>query len=858
MISLKPKSKQPVFSNRNFRISGLGEKWWRVLMIAGSPFLGLFLWLGSVEAATILVNSADSGSHNEVCTLQDAIEAANNNTEFGGCTKGDPGLDTILFDSSLIGQTITLEASLPTITEDVNFQVENAVQNSRVAILRDKNQEDFVLFSIESNRTVSFENIFLQFGSAPLGQSGGAIQTGTGSTILIKDSNLRGNKGDSGGAIQADQVTITNSTLDDNIARSNGGAIFAKQVIVNNLSDFSNNFAGELGGAISAGEVIISNSVLQDNVANQAGGAIAAGIVNITNNSTLIRNQSEGNGGAIVAEEGTITISDSQIENNSASTSGGGISGNIVNVSNSRIFLNKANNGGGIQAIDVKLENGSRLFNNQAKSSGGILAQNVFVRNSTVEGNIAESGNAGGISAEVVEIDQSLINNNKAANFGGGLFALKATVLDSEITNNTTGNNGGGLDAKQVNVSGSTFSGNRAGVGGAIAASSELKLVNSTLSNNLEGGGVLAQGVVQIINSTIAENIGDGLFLSNSASSATIHNSIFFNNSDGDIIDFSGSDIVTGSRNLIGNPNSTGGLNPTDNLLGINPQLAALTNNGGPTQTRALLENSPAINAGSNALATDAGLNFDQRGSGFPRIVNDTVDIGAFESNFGQPDPIPTPEPEPEDPELPNEPDIPEPEDPIPTPEPEPEDPELPNEPDIPEPEDPELPDEPDISPTPTPIVLPTPPAAPELDPIPNPPRLVGITWEVPRLLLRSNTNFNRQNGIPTIDVRATDLSGVVFEFRNSSDVAGAPFQACIVLPDRLSLTPNGISLEESTKLIINGVERRDFNITLIPPGGSTPPSCNGQSNTGALVLTVPAGIPANGSGSLTFEAVVE
>ena len=50
----------------------------------------------------------------------------------------------------------------------------------------------------------------------------------------------------------------------------------------------------------------------------------------------------------------------------------------------------------------------------------------------------------------------------------------------------------------------------------------------------------------------------------------------------------------------------------------------------------ALLPGSPAIDAGSNALAVDANgnpLTTDQRGAGFPRVVNGTVDIGAFESS---------------------------------------------------------------------------------------------------------------------------------------------------------------------------------------------------------------------------------
>ena len=63
--------------------------------------------------------------------------------------------------------------------------------------------------------------------------------------------------------------------------------------------------------------------------------------------------------------------------------------------------------------------------------------------------------------------------------------------------------------------------------------------------------------------------------------------------------------------------------------------LGTLANNGGTTQTIALLVGSPAIDKGSNALAVDPTLGqpltTDQRGIGFSRVVNNTVDIGAFE-----------------------------------------------------------------------------------------------------------------------------------------------------------------------------------------------------------------------------------
>ena len=87
-------------------------------------------------------------------------------------------------------------------------------------------------------------------------------------------------------------------------------------------------------------------------------------------------------------------------------------------------------------------------------------------------------------------------------------------------------------------------------------------------------------------------------------------------------------------NNLIGKTNGSRGWVGSD-LTGtiaapLNALLAPLGNYGGPTQTMALLPGSPAIGAGNNALIP-AGVTTDQRG--FTRIVNGTVDIGAFESS---------------------------------------------------------------------------------------------------------------------------------------------------------------------------------------------------------------------------------
>jgi hypothetical protein len=156
---------------------------------------------------------------------------------------------------------------------------------------------------------------------------------------------------------------------------------------------------------------------------------------------------------------------------------------------------------------------------------------------------------------------------------------------------------------------------------GTSGGSGTITLTNVTLTNNRSdsdgngsgnGGGIsLSHGTVTLKNTIVARNFrGTGLTAD----------------------DISGTMDAASSFNLIGTGGSGGLTNGVNNnKVGVvDPGLGPLGNNGGPTQTHALLPSSPALNAGSNALATNVGLITDQRG--FARIVNTTVDVGAFES----------------------------------------------------------------------------------------------------------------------------------------------------------------------------------------------------------------------------------
>jgi hypothetical protein len=123
----------------------------------------------------------------------------------------------------------------------------------------------------------------------------------------------------------------------------------------------------------------------------------------------------------------------------------------------------------------------------------------------------------------------------------------------------------------------------------------------------------------------------------------TLDNTIVAGNalSSGPASDVSGTLNTSSFNNLIGSGGSGGLTNGVDgNIVGITSgglHLGALARNGGPTQTIEPLTGSPAIANGSVSLAEAAGLTTDQRGPGYARIVNGSVYIGAYQSQFAYP-----------------------------------------------------------------------------------------------------------------------------------------------------------------------------------------------------------------------------
>ena len=266
---------------------------------------------------------------------------------------------------------------------------------------------------------------------------------------------------------------------------------------------------------------------------------------------------------------------------------------------------------------------------------GGIFndRSTLTVSNCSVVGNIGGGirNKSGSGSATLVVANCTISGNSTSKAFGDGAGI---------------GNDGSGGNATLL-VLNTTINGNTqaSGEGGGISCSggfpgtSVVSIVNSTVSGNFAsygGGGLInspgsGQAILVLSNCTFSGNSTDGIFIplasGGGVSILNIGNTILNNTPFPNIIKYSGT-ITSMGYNLTSD-NAGGGLTATGDQINTDPKLGPLQNNGGPTFTHALLPGSPAIDAGDPGFSSPA--EFDQRGSGFPRVVNGRIDIGAFE-----------------------------------------------------------------------------------------------------------------------------------------------------------------------------------------------------------------------------------
>lgn len=253
--------------------------------------------------------------------------------------------------------------------------------------------------------------------------------------------------------------------------------------------------------------------------------------------------------------------------------------------------------------------------------------------------------------ADVSLSGMTIANGNAGDEGGGGIRSTNANLALSEsaIVGNT-GNQGGGgvfVDAGTAAINSCTFTGNATTGGGAglLINASRGTLSNSTLSGNnavFAAGGVyvLAGGVLAIANTTIAGNTanagsGAGIYVTSDTSVVTVRSSIIAGNTPPNLRrEPTAPGAVLSSRgfNLSDDPSNVV-LNQATDKFNIEALLGPLANNGGPTQTRILFPNSPAIDAGIRSSGARDQRNLIRGVDLAPANAagGDGADIGAVE-----------------------------------------------------------------------------------------------------------------------------------------------------------------------------------------------------------------------------------
>jgi cysteine-rich repeat protein len=235
-----------------------------------------------------------------------------------------------------------------------------------------------------------------------------------------------------------------------------------------------------------------------------------------------------------------------------------------------------------------------------------------------------------------------------AAIYNTGTMTLTNCRLSANsVVGGATSNGGGGAiyNTGTMTMMNCALSGNSAYFAGAISNIGTITLANCTLSGNSvvdganRGGGAISNGggTARLTNCTLNEN-GAAIWNGPSCNmfgrgcvygSVTLANTIIAESAGPSC---GGTDPITDGGHNLQFPDTSCG----ETISSLDPLLdpAGVKNNGGPTQTIALLPGSPAINAGDPDVCANPPVNgVDQRGYVRPGTGSSACSIGAYEYN---------------------------------------------------------------------------------------------------------------------------------------------------------------------------------------------------------------------------------
>ena len=473
------------------------------------------------------------------------------------------------------------------------------------------------------------------------GDGGGIYNSGTMTltSVTVSGNSATGAFAAGGGIANrgGGTMTLTGGTVSGNSATAgpdffggNGGGIFNGGTMELTDVTVSGNSASDGGGGVlndGGGSLTLTNVTVSDNSASDEGGGIGNfGGSTLTLNNVTVSDNTARRGGGLFIHGGTLTFTNVAVSGNSASDEGGGIlNAGTMTLTNVTVSGNSASDGGGIFNDGTMGLNNATVSINSAIAGGGIFNNgggSLTLTNVTVSDNSASASGGGIENLDMLTLTDVTVSGNSAAAHGGGIKNFGAVV---ELTNVTVSHNsaaeGGGIfnSLNTMTLTNVTVSSNSAIAGGGIVNFDNLTLTNATVSGNS------------------ASALGGGIL---NAADAVLNNSIIASNTPQNC---AGTSVITSEGHNLENADGCAFTAPSD-LTHTDPLLGSLQDNGGPTETHALLPGSPAIDAGSGDCPPPTT---DQRGVARPQGT--ACDIGAYEScplaGCITPTPTPTPTP---------------------------------------------------------------------------------------------------------------------------------------------------------------------------------------------------------------------
>ena len=337
---------------------------------------------------------------------------------------------------------------------------------------------------------------------------GGGVRVGgstTAATFHMYDGTIQDNMADNGGGVSVTGGSTFNmhgGTIENNATRGGGWMNYGGGVLVQSgtFNMYGGTITGNQTGTGNGGGLALRERT--QSTANIYGG-------------TISNNTSHGYGGGIYVSGNTLNIEpdegkvisitgnkafDCPTEGHQTGRGGGMYLGNLANGTLTLDQVNISNNtaedcGGGLfVSCDVNLEDGASITGNGANSGEYLAGGGVYLAGGTFDLNGGEISNnkddilngAGVyVAGGMFNLNSGKINGNKAQAYGGGVYVAGGTfnLNGGEISSNEASFAGGmNYEGGKVTINeGSTISGNTATRGAGIMVSGD----NITMSGGI-------------------------------------------------------------------------------------------------------------------------------------------------------------------------------------------------------------------------------------------------------------------------------------------------------------------------------------------------------------------------------------